>query len=125
MAPSPMAHSAVASLNNVHYMFGGYNGISSDRLYRQNTSSNWCGLFTTEISCGKVRNCVWCEDTSSNLTACYLSNHQSHLVCNTASTVCQNGAFAMPMSSSLSSWSDVCIGKSGDCNGCIQGITAV
>jgi hypothetical protein len=119
--PSSLAHSAIVSMNDVTYVFEGYNGLSSGKLHYQNTSSNWCALFSTEISCSKVRNCVWCKDAASNLTACYVSH--SHLNCIATNSICQNGVLAMPIASALTSWSDVCIEKtvSGGCSSCIEG----
>ena len=109
-------------MNNVTYMFGGYNGLSSGNLYRQNISSNWCALFSTEKSCIKITNCTWCRDNARNLAGCYESGSHSHLNCSVANAFCQP-RFAMPMASALTSLGDACIEKSipGGCSICIQG----
>ena len=123
MVPSFLAHSAMVSMNNVTYVFGGYNGLSSDKLYRQNISSNWCALFSTERICRQITSCVWCKDVASNLTGCYVSNSHSHLNCSATNNFCQHGSFPMPVAGALTSGFDVCIGKSvpGGCSSCIQG----
>lgn len=121
--PLLFAHSRIASINHVSYIFGGYNGVSSDKLFYQNMTSNWCAMFSSETSCSKVRNCVWCKDTARNLTACFISNTYSHLSCSNTSNICRNDASMMPRAAALTSSTDLCVGKSGPgmCSSCIQG----
>ena len=118
-----MAHSAAAVMDDKIFSFGGYNGVALDKLYQQNVSSNWCALFSTQASCTQVSNCVWCKDTASNLSSCYVSNTQSNLTCSDVINTCENAAFSLPQASSLTSSRDICIENNipGGCSNCIQG----
>lgn len=122
--PSFLAHSAVSSMNDEFYIFGGYNGLSSDKLYHQNTSSNWCAMFSTNVSCNKVSNCVWCVDIASSRAGCYVSNTHSHLSCSPTSNVCQNARYARSEASVWTLSTGACIANTvpGDCSSCMQGI---
>ena len=110
-------------MNDELYIFGGYNGLSSDKLYHQNTSSNWCAMFSTNVTCNKVSNCVWCVDIASSRAGCYVSNTHSHLSCSPTSNVCQNARYARSEASVWTLSTDVCIASTvpGDCSSCMQG----
>ena len=123
IGPSFLAHSAVTSMNDELYIFGGYNGLSSDKLYRQNTSSNWCAMFSTEVSCNKISNCVWCVDIASSLAACYASNTHSHLNCTSTNNACEIARYKRSEDTAETLLTDVCIGNTvpGDCPSCMRG----
>lgn len=121
--PPTLAHSSIAATNDEVYLFGGYNGLASDKLFRLNISSDWCSIFSTRDKCVGIGGCYWCFVNSSNQSFCFSSNINSPHNCSSdvaSGNQCGLNPVAAALRNGISS-SDICAqySLSDNCSSCI------
>ena len=123
--PSVVAHSSTASINGEIYVFGGYNGIANDKLFRLNISSSWCSMFSTQSTCVNITGCSWCNSKSFNRSFCYNSDVSLPLtfsIKTVSGNRCSVSPVALPLTDEIISTTDPCAqyNASEACSTCIQ-----